>query len=157
MLYSSLVLPYLNYGVLAWGSAVQTKIDKMLLLQKRAIRLICNVSYRAHTDVLFRENRILKITDLYRLQLGCFMYNININATPTVFKGMFQKNNVIHNYSTRQANDFHLPKNRTNFGNKTFKFSGPKLWNSFDDSIKQAPNFNRFKCKLKRMFLEMYV
>ena len=156
MLYSSLILPYLNYGVLAWGNAVQTRIDKLLLLQKRALRLICNASYRSHTDAMFRENRILKITDLYKLQLGCFMYNIDINDTPAVFKEMFQKNNVIHDYSTRQANDFHLPKNRTHFGNKTFMFTGPKMWNSLDCSLKQARNLDSFKYKLKKLFLERY-
>ena len=69
---------------------------------------------------------------------------------------MFQKNNVIHGYSTRQANDFHLPKNRTHFGNRTFMFTGPKMWNSLDCSLKQARNLDSFKYKLKKLFLERY-
>ena len=141
---------------MAWGNAIQTKMDRVLLLQKRAMRLICNTAYRSHTDVLFKENRILKITDLYRLQLGCFMYNVEINATPAVFKEMFRKNNVIHNYSTRYANDYHLPKNRTSFANRNFMFTGPKLWNSFDRSLKQAQSLNSFKYKLKNVFLDKY-
>ena len=60
------------------------------------------------------------------------MYNVDIEATPTVLQGMFRKNKVIQDYSTRQANDFHLPKNRTNFGNKTYTFTGLKFWNSLN-------------------------
>ena len=36
MLYSSLILPYLNYGILAWGNTHQTLLDKLLLLQKKS-------------------------------------------------------------------------------------------------------------------------
>ena len=46
MLYSTLVLPYLNYGVLAWGNAVKVQIKRILLLQKRAIRTVSNAEMR---------------------------------------------------------------------------------------------------------------
>ena len=35
MLYSTLILPHLNYGILAWGSSAKNQIDKILLTQKR--------------------------------------------------------------------------------------------------------------------------
>ena len=53
MLYSSLILPYLNYGILAWGHAHATYLDRILLLQKKALRIVCHTSWRAHTDTLF--------------------------------------------------------------------------------------------------------
>ena len=39
-LYQFLILPYLTYGISTWGQASQSTLDKLLLLQKRAIRLI---------------------------------------------------------------------------------------------------------------------
>ena len=41
-LYRSLILPYLSYGVVAWGRAAKYLISKLLLLriQKRALRLL---------------------------------------------------------------------------------------------------------------------
>ena len=35
---SSLVTPYLRYGVIAWGQARKTHLNKLLILQKRALR-----------------------------------------------------------------------------------------------------------------------
>ena len=70
MIYSSLILPYLNYGILAWGNAHQTLLHRILLLQKKSLRIICNFAKRSHTDSLFFENKILKVQDLYSLQLG---------------------------------------------------------------------------------------
>ena len=120
------------------------------------MRIICNTSYRSHTDVLFRNNIILKINDLYLFHLGQFMYNLIGNNIPASFKGMFKNNNTLHNYSTRQANDFHIPKARTNFVSRNFMFTGPKLWNSLDQLLKEACSLNSFKYRLKMLFTEKY-
>ena len=53
ILYSTLILPYLNYGVLAWGKSLKMQLDKILVAQKRVVRNVFNVHYRAHTNALF--------------------------------------------------------------------------------------------------------
>ena len=45
-LYYTLVMPYLNYGILAWGNSCKTYLNKLLKLQKRAVRHICKTSFR---------------------------------------------------------------------------------------------------------------
>ena len=109
MLYSSLILPYLNYGLLVWGSTQQTLIEKVLVLQKRVIRVICNAPILSHSDPLFFENNILKIKDLYFFQLVQFMFKYNDDSLPYIFHDMFLKNQNVHNYPTRQSSEFHLP------------------------------------------------
>ena len=44
MLYSTFILPYINYGILAWGNAANVHLDGLLKVQKRAIRIICGVT-----------------------------------------------------------------------------------------------------------------
>ena len=34
-LYSTLILPFLNYGILAWGNSMKTQLEKILLLKRR--------------------------------------------------------------------------------------------------------------------------
>ena len=113
MLYSSLILPYLNYGLLVWGNTHQTYLEKILILQKRIIRIICNAPIRFHTDPLFFENNLLKIKDLYSFQLGQFMYQHNSGILPFAFHDMFLKNQSVHKYPTRHCDEFHLPLLRT--------------------------------------------
>ena len=76
-LYFTLILPYLNYGILAWGNSSRSQMDRLLLLQKRILRIICNENWLAHTDQLFHSKKVLKIYELYNLRLGCIMYSIN--------------------------------------------------------------------------------
>lgn len=46
-LYCTLVLPYLNYGLLLWGDTSKLYINKVLKLQKRALRSISNSPFLA--------------------------------------------------------------------------------------------------------------
>ena len=155
-LYSSLILPYLNYGLLAWGNACQWLLDKLLLLQKKALRIICHTAFRAHTDPLFSDNKIMKIKDLHLFQLGQLMYNYKKNALPAIFQSMFTKNLSFHNYPTRHSDEFHLPLLRTVLAQKTFIYDGPKFWNSLCENIRNAPSLSSFKKRLKTHLLQSY-
>ena len=44
-LYCTLILPYLSYGILVWGNTCKSYLDKLINLQKLAIRTICNSHY----------------------------------------------------------------------------------------------------------------
>ena len=156
ILYFSLILPYLNYGILAWGNTHQTLLDKLLLLQKKSLRIIFNLQTRAHTDNLFFENKILKIKDLYLFQLGQFMFKYNTKNLPNIFDYLFFRNDHVHNYPTRRSSEYHLPLLRTIHAQNTFVFTGPKFWNSLDGNLKDATSLISFKGKLKKYLIGSY-
>ena len=62
--YKSLILPYSTYGVVAWGNAAKVHIQKLLVLQKRALRLINFKSYH-HAIPLFLSTGTLLIAIIY--------------------------------------------------------------------------------------------
>ena len=43
-----MILPYLTYGLAAWGQAAKTHLQKILVLQKRVLRLMYFSEPRAH-------------------------------------------------------------------------------------------------------------
>ena len=119
----------------------------LLLLPKKALRIICNSDYRAHTDNLF--STFPRINEIYSLQLGVFIFLLNNNELPhIIFNSMFARNQHFHNYPTRQSRSFHLPRTRTLFANHIFTFAGPKLWNSLPPNLtrlkKSIHSFKRF-------------
>src|SRR5579872_2249598 len=61
----SLIYPHLNYCIIVWGSAYNTTLHRLTILQKRATRAIDNCHYRSHTEPLFKKLNILKINDIY--------------------------------------------------------------------------------------------
>lgn len=53
ILYNSLILPYLEYGIEVWGKTYKTTLQSLFILQKRAIRIVHNAHFKAHTNDLF--------------------------------------------------------------------------------------------------------
>ena len=62
LLYYSLILPHINYCILAWG----TNTKRVFKLQKRAVRIITRSHYLSHTDPIFLHLKLLKVIDLYK-------------------------------------------------------------------------------------------
>ena len=156
IMYSTLILPYLNYGVLAWGNSLKTHLQRLFLIQKRVLRIICNVNFRSHTNQLFYIHRILKLQDIYHSQLGALMYGFDSGVLPVALSNIFKKNSQVHHYATRNASAFHLPKVRTKLALNTLANTGPRYWNSLDTNIKLSVRLSVFKRTLKVHLLDNY-
>ncbi|XP_071490548.1 uncharacterized protein [Diadema antillarum] len=156
ILYSTLIIPYLNYGIVAWGNSSKSQNEKLFLIQKRVIRIICNVHFRTHTNALFHQHKILKVEGIYLMQLGSLMYDLNAGELPLALAQRFKKNSDVHRYNTRQASGLHLTRARTQFTLKTLVHTGPRFWNSLDASIKHTSSKSAFKRRLKSLLLNTY-
>ena len=77
-LYNSLIISYINYGLLLWG----IDCHKLEILQKKALRFMTNSSYIAHTAPLFIQHGVLRVTDMYKLKLLKFYYKLSYNLLP---------------------------------------------------------------------------
>ena len=115
-LYFSLLHPHLTYGILAWRNAKNNLLQKTQTSQKRAMRTIYNKRYNSNTDPLFKESRILKISDLYQLEVMTFMHDIIHGKLPISFDNIYHMNYQIQGvYETRQAHMFHVPRTKSRF------------------------------------------
>ena len=61
-LYNSLIVSYINYGLLLWG----VDCHKLETLQMMALRFMTNSSYVAHTSPLLIRHGLLSVTDIYK-------------------------------------------------------------------------------------------
>ena len=60
MLYYALVYPYLQYCITVWGSTYPTNLNRLVILQKRVIRIIDKQDFGVHTSSIFNELKIFK-------------------------------------------------------------------------------------------------
>ena len=155
-LYCTLILPYLSYGIIIWGDTCKTYLDKLIKLQKWAIRTVSKSQYRSHTQPLFTKHNVLTVTDMHTLDLGVFMFKSSINDLPTGFDNFFMKRSEIHKYSTRNVNDLNLTKNNKSFSDHGVRTKGPILWNSLPKKIKSSKSVKHFRNQLKRHLIQKY-
>ena len=149
-LYFCVVYPYLVYCIPVWVSTYPSNLNHMFLLQKKVIRIISKNEFDAHTEPIFKQLKILKLSDIYRSQIG---NSFQKGLLPYAFSEMFLLPNQIHHYNTRNSNSFYLFSCRTNIRQFVIRFQGPKLFNSFSTEIQNADSFSQFKTKLKTFLL----
>ncbi len=179
-IYYSLVYSHLNYGIHAWGSACKTDIEKILLLQKKAVRAMTgnrwyqtygNPGPLASSDPLFKKLGILKINDIYKLNVGKFIFACLSHLTPPLFWSWFTINNeratksntVITQkyYFDVGTADHNLTLYRKScktdsYGAKMIQVLGPVLWNDFPGSLRDADSILIFKKNLIKLLLSNY-
>ena len=155
--YSIIILPFLTYGVAIWGNTYPTNLRPAVIIQKIAIRILSFSHFQAHTSHLFKKFNLLKVIDIIKLYTAIFMHQFHKGLLPKSVSGFFTPVCNRHRYSTRLASKstFCLPQTRTNYGIFNIRFSGPKLWNSIEESIKSSSVFS-FKKNYKQLLILDY-
>ena len=88
-LYYSFAYPYFIYCNHVWGNTFKTSLEKMVLVQKKLIRIITCSPYRAHTGPLLFANRIMTLSDVNIYMTGIFMYQCAHKNIPNIFQNFF--------------------------------------------------------------------
>ena len=92
MLYYTMIHSYLAYGITIWGKTFQSYLKRTIILQKKAI-----------TNNLFRTSGMLKVNELYKLEVAKVMfYYTNFNL-PDPILNLFISNLIVHQHNTRQT------------------------------------------------------
>ena len=101
MIYRSLIMPYLSYGICVWGSAAKSYISKLLVLQK--LRLIYFAPTDAHAIPLFIQSKISPVNMFYFDTVANRMHDIWKGLAPSPIRALFTRSHKIHRYNTRYA------------------------------------------------------
>ena len=157
LVYFSLAYPYIQYGIPTWGGACQTTLQPLSVKQKLIIKCMLFQSYRTSSSPLFSQLGLLKLNEVYKLQIGKILYN-QIKQNNIIIIHNLTSLSDIHSYSTRSANNqnFHLPLVHSNLGKTALTYQGPIIWNSVPNDIKNSSIY-QFKFLLKKHFLKSYL
>ena len=155
-LYSSLVLPYLQYCCEIWGNGSAMNCDKLFRLQKKAMRIISHSTYREHTSPIFYATRCLKLKDLIHLKTAVFMYNVTHMRAPSVIENMFKQNIDVHSHNTRIKESLHKPECHCKLRSKAMPLNGVAIWNRLEVGLKSVTTSIHFKKVFKDMVFHGY-
>ena len=154
-IYISLIQPYLLYGIVAWGRAAKTHRNKILLLQKRALRLMYFGDYKSHAVPYFLSSRFLPLDFLYFKSVAVLMHDISNNLSPPNIANLFISKASIHSYKTRSSSrgDYFVKPSRLDKQIKSFSRNGVKIWNKLPCEIRHLSK-NNFKIKIHNILLQ---
>ena len=149
-IYQSLIVPYITYGLISWGNACKTFLDQILVLQKRALRLIYFAETNDHAIPFFVKAKILPVQFLYYESVCNLMLDINRNTAPRNILNLFSRISSVHSYKTRSSTSdhFYTKESRINATRNAFSRVGVKIWNGIPATLKKSTK-KSFKESLK--------
>ena len=138
MLYYSLIYPFFTYGVHVWGLTFLSFLTQLFIIQKKAIRIISFCEPKSHSEPLFKSLNLLNLNDVIESQILFFVYQWSRRLLSPCFGEHFKFTSV-HSFSTRQSCNRNLnvaSVNTTQYGLRSLKFTGARLWNSLEHFVK---------------------
>ena len=127
----------------------------MLILQKRAIRLICNFQPLSHCATLDKQCSILFVFDLYKYHILKYMHNVFhnlISFDPNLFRSVIN----VHLHRTRSANyNYFVFPVSTAIRKNFVAHTGVIMWNKLPNNIKLSMHFS-FVRYLRNLILSEY-
>lgn len=127
--YYALYESHLRYGIAVWGGTTRGNMQRVLIHQKRAIRILASLRLRESCRQPFKELKILTVVNLYILET---ITHVHIKNPELVAIGRRH-----HNYNTRNALDYCLPVHHRASTEKKPSYIGAKLWNALPEELKQ--------------------
>ena len=94
-----LIYPYLTYCTTVWSSTYITNLNRIFLLQKRAVRAMTNSN---HLAPFFAQLNILDIFKVNSLYIAKFMFSSHQRLLPSPFLNLFPTGGQIHNTPIRR-------------------------------------------------------
>jgi len=132
-----------TYGVLLWGSS--SAAQSVFMLQKKALRILCNLQYTDSCREAFRNQGILTLPAEY--VLACLkLIHTNKDNYPTHAEN--------HAYPTRFGSNLQIPYHRINKTQQSASYWGIKFFNKLPEDLRQLP-LKRFLHVTKRILVSM--
>ena len=144
-------MSFLQYGIVAWGQTFDAYIEPLFKLQKRAVRAISHQPFLAHSLPIFKDLKLLRIVDILKtvdiLKLLSFRY-VSVNMVALVcFHDFVFLNLTVQCHNTRQSTcgDLFLANiNTSQYGLKSIRYLGAKLWHELPFAIRTSPSILTF-------------
>jgi len=120
--YTALVQSILNYGLLNYGTATKSILNKLVVTQKLIIKIYRRKPVLYPTDKLFSEAKLCTIKQLFLLKLVRHMHQNSHSLVP-----------ISHKHSTRckTSNKVKLVRTNNTTARRHYTFLCPKVFNAF--------------------------
>ena len=150
---------FLSYGVSVWGSTYPMYTDPIFILQKRILKIITSNEVTVSSAQLFDSLQILKLSDLFKLQVTSFVYECLNSLAPIYLREYFTSIQSIHSIGTRQSKKgdlYALRCDTTQYGLRSIHYSGVRIWNSLPVKIRKSQSLPNFMKKMKAYIFSFY-
>ena len=159
IIFNSLCSSHISYALPVWRSSPKTITNRINKLQKKGIRHVCNTKYNAHTEPLFKKEKILKFDDLFKAQCTKLMYKKMQHRLHQYHTTQLTTNYECNHLITRQRFDVHIRIHKNRFSKiNAINFKVGQSWNElpFETKMLAFKSMPTFTKNVKNTYLNKY-
>ena len=151
MMYFAYVYPFITYCLSIWGGAANVHVNKVMVLQKAAIRILLGLSMRAHVQ---SSPDVLLFHELYTISLALFVFrNFACKCNLGLFENegyVLLSNMRLNRKGTRGESscNYFLPYVRTSLRKSSVVHKSVIVWNSLPGVIRTIHSVSLFRSQL---------
>ena len=160
-LYFTLFNSHLIYACQIWGQN-EIVVRRLQPLQNKALRIINFKPFDYDANELYKENKILKLTDYIKLLNCIFVKEVLTKTSLKIFHSKFRQTSTTHLHNTRHStrNAAQLTQSNTDFyGIQSIKHQATLDWNNLQHQIDKdllLEPVQKVTTILKKYFLDSY-
>ena len=156
-LVQALVLCHLDYCNSLLYNMPDSQLGKLQLIQNSAARLITGTKKYSPITPVLQQLHWLPVKSRISFKILLLTFQCLHNMAPSYLQELLNKYTPTRNLRSSQKNLLECPVLGTRFyGERTFSFGGPLLWNAVPLHLKEANSVNNFKSLLKTFLFQEY-
>jgi len=107
-----------------------TTLNQLNVLHNKIIRAMTYSSFRTKITPLYKNLNLLKLDDIYSLELGKIMLKFHTGNLPDNFNHLLTLVNQVHCHAKRSATRgaYFWQMAHTKYGKRSLRHLGPKIW-----------------------------
>jgi hypothetical protein len=122
-------------------------------LQNIAARIVTRTKPRDHITPVLKELHWLPIQDRIIFKILVLVYRCTTDIAPSYITEFIFPYKPHRELRSSNKSLLVVPRTSRSWGNRSYAFAGPFMWNRLPDYIKYAPSLDTFKSKLKTFLM----
>lgn len=147
-LFKMILVPHIKYCSTVLSMANKNDISKLQNNFNKGMRAVLNKRRSENVNSMLRELGYLSVENEVLRDVLTFIYRVENGLLPEYLESLVRRNSDVHQYLTRQANQFHLEPVRTSKGLKSVFNNGIATYNAVPDDIKHVRTVGMFREKI---------
>ena len=141
VVYKTMLLPLLCYGILLWGGGYKTVIRLGRIIQNDALRAIFGLRRRDSVSSLFKQHDLLPIEIIYRVHVALLSFKISKGKIPCDVALPIA---AVTKRFDRRPTTFVLPFSLLETSRQALAYRLPQVWGSLPSEIRSLNSGNMF-------------
>ena len=155
IMYTSFVLPTMEYANIVWGGTYDCDVVKLENIQIDAIRLITGATARSNIVKLYEEVSFQSIQTRIDNASLSMMYKIVNGSAPIYLSNLVINEDVNRRYNLRQTKVLKEIQCRLETYSRSFFPRIIKLWNNLPTEVQSINSLHEFKHKFKPVISDL--